>query len=166
MLKIRETEEFELRRKRLGKPKNRRREYALLEKILVDPFPMQLGREPITGFPDIYGWLYYHIRMIHPNEPIYPKDLANYITFLEKVILVAWDCRHKDGKRIQPEPRFNSETIRARIPYWAHEIGLEIDYGSTMTLNQAQTILHYLKFDKPDYDGSLWSARAPLEASV
>ena len=101
---IETTEEFKIRSSRLGKRKNHRKEYALLEKILADPYPMQFGEEPMNEFPETIGWLYFHLEELHSKEPIYPSDLTESVVFLYKIVSLAWDIRRSDNteKRVQP----------------------------------------------------------------
>ena len=157
MSNIRDTDEFIIRSTRLGKPKNRGREYAFLEKIMKDPYPLELEGEPINGFPDNIGWLYFHIEDLHKGD-ITPSELSSYIFFVDKVIRLAWDYTGYGNKTIQPDP-FDKKYISSNIPFWANDLGMELGDNFSMNYSQARTMLHYIRFGKSDSGGHLWIPR-------
>ncbi len=143
---IRETEEFWLRSRRLGKPKNRGKEYAILEAILKDPYPMQLTKSgPCMHFPDTEGWVYFNIERLIREEPVSRLELANAVATVDKVVISCWQLRDARGNLLQPN-----------IASLERMIALYNNSDLPMSLAEAKTTLHYIVFKRPDYTENLW----------
>lgn len=173
MTDITETKEYKTRSKGLGKVKNHKREYWLLERILTDSFPMQFGDEPLKEFPDIVGWLYFHLEEVCSEKPTSAWEIADSLAFLEKVVSLAWEIRNEKGKRVGCSRWCNVEqTVVSEIPEYAREIGIKLELKKDQLIydahhnvddyvldhDKARTILHYMRFGKPDYEGNVWES--------
>ncbi len=158
-MEIRQTKEFKKRSKCLGKLKNHRKEYNLLERILKDPFPMNLSEEPITQMPGSYGWAYFNLEFFHPNEPIHPEHLFKSIALLNKVVTRAWEIV-LDGRRYFSDgyDEYVGGKRVAMPEVSAVDTGyhLLLSNPEKLSFKDARTVLHVARFGKPDYDGNLW----------
>lgn len=147
-------DEFAVRSRRLGKRKNRRKEYALLERILDNPFPMQLGDEPVRETADVLGYMYFHLEDLVSKEQVIPRDITKAIRFLAKVVYGAWDIQPDDPWSYPYE--FDEEREANRFIHKAMEIGIDTGYTLPMNPQQAKTLLHYIRFGQTDQNGVLW----------
>ncbi|TAL57602.1 MAG: hypothetical protein EPN86_01700, partial [Nanoarchaeota archaeon] len=147
---IRDSDEFKTRSRRLGKLKNRRKEYNMLEQILADSFPMELGDEPVRQTADVLGYMYFHLEELVPKEQVIPRDITSAIRFLAKVVYGAWDIQPNDPWSYPYE--FDEEREASRFMHKAMEIGIDTGYTLPMNRQQARTLLHYVRFGQTDYD--------------
>ncbi len=155
------TKEFEIRNKRLGKRKNRKKEYHLLEKILQNPFPIVISKEPMTHQLEAYGWAYFNLNSLHQKEPIDPKNLMSSVALVKKVMTRAYDFE-VNGSKYLPDgyPEYVAG-IRLAGTMFETEVGkspssLGIRDHRKLTYQQSKSILHLLRFNELDKHGNFW----------
>lgn len=155
--------EFKRRSATLGKRKNHRKEHAILEKILQNPFPIDLTNEPIIIEPETIGWTYFNLDFLEESKILTPQTLASLLGLVEKVFYKAFNIE-SGGKRVYLDESSNYEALGLRLGtrdmfesltnHSPEDIGLKNLYE--FSKEQARTVLHLLRFKKTDYEGNLW----------